>query len=130
MKILTSGIYVDDQEKALQFYTETLGFVKKEDVKNGGYRWLTVAPPEAPDGTALLLEANTNPAAKAYQHAMMEQGTPAEMFGVADLDAEYARLSSRGVTFTMPPQDIGPMKIAQFPDTCGNLIQLNQPMPM
>ncbi|NLW78087.1 MAG: VOC family protein [Ruminococcaceae bacterium] len=127
MKIFISSIYVDDQEKALQFYTQKLGFLKKEDESAGGYRWLTVVSPEGPDGMELLLEPNANPIAKTYQQALLEQDIPATLFATADLNAEHARLAALGVEFKLPPQDIGPMKIARFLDTCGNLIQINQP---
>ena len=126
MKIIHTRIFVNDQDKALKFYTETLGFVKKNDVTNGEYRWLTVVSPDNQDGIELILEKNDNPAAKTYQQAMFEQGTPATMFGVTDIQAQYKRLKAKGVSFTMEPTDIGPATIAIFDDTCGNLIQISQ----
>ncbi len=124
MKIIVTSVFVDDQEKALKFYTEILGFVKKEDVAAGQYRWLTVVSPDDENGTKLLLEPNDNAAAGTYQKALAEQGIPAQMFGVADIQAEYDRLKARGVRFTMEPTDVGPSTIAVFDDTCGNLIQI------
>ena len=106
MKIKLTSVYVDDQEKALRFYTEVLGFVKKADVRQGPYRWLTVASPEDPDGTELQLAPNDSPAAKAYQEAMFQQGQPAAMFFTDDLQADYERLKARGAEFTMPPTDV------------------------
>lgn len=127
MEIKLTNIYVDDQEKALRFYTDVLGFVKKDDVSNEGYRWLTVASPENPDGTQLQLSANDDPAAKAYQKALFEQEQPAVMFHSNDVQAEYERATSRGAEFTMPPTDIGFATIAVLNDTCGNLIQVTRP---
>lgn len=124
MKIKLTGLYVDDQEKALRFYTEVLGFVKKMDVSQGPYRWLTVASPEEPDGTELQLELNSNPAAKAYQRAMFEQGQRAAMFYVDDIQGEYERMKGLGVSFTMPPTKVTGSTIAILDDTCGNLIQI------
>ena len=128
MKIKWTTIYVNDQEKALPFYTEVLGFVKKADFSNGPYRWLTVASPEEPDGTELQLELNANPAAKAYQEALFQQGIPAAQFMVDDLDREYERIKSRGGEFTKPPTSVTGSKVATLTDTCGNLIQLTQLM--
>jgi predicted enzyme related to lactoylglutathione lyase len=128
MKIKWTTIYVNDQEKALPFYTEVLGFVKKADFSNGPYRWLTVASPEEPDGTELQLELNANPAAKAYQEALFQQGIPAAQFMVDDLDREYERIKSRGGEFTKPPTSVTGSKVATLIDTCGNLIQLTQLM--
>jgi predicted enzyme related to lactoylglutathione lyase len=128
MKIKLTSVYVDDQEKALRFYTEVLGFVKKADVRQGPFRWLTVASPEDPDGTELQLALNDNPAAKAYQKAMFQQGQPAAMFYTGDVQADYERLKARGAEFTMPPTDVTASKIAQLNDTCGNLIQITQLM--
>jgi predicted enzyme related to lactoylglutathione lyase len=108
MKIKLTSVHVDDQEKALRFYTEVLGFVKKADFSQGAYRWLTVASPEDPDGTELQLTLNGNPAAKAYQQAMFEQGQPAAMFFTDDVQADYERTKARGAEFTMPPTDVGP----------------------
>ncbi len=124
MRIKITGLYVDDQEKALKFYTEVLGFVKKTDVSQGSYRWLTVASPEEPDGTELHLELNSNPAAKAYQEAMFQQGQPAAMFYVDDVQAEHDRIKGLGADFTMPPTKVTGSTIAIVNDTCGNLIQI------
>ena len=126
MKIKVTSLYVDDQEKALRFYTEMLGFVKKNDFSQGPYRWLTVASPEEPDGTELQLALNNNPAAKTYQQAIFQQGQPAAMFFTSDVQADYERMQTRGVEFTMPPTDVTASKIAMLKDTCGNLIQLTQ----
>jgi predicted enzyme related to lactoylglutathione lyase len=126
MKIKLTTVYVDDQEKALRFYTEVLGFLKKADFSQGAYRWLTVASPEDPDGTELQLAMNDKPAAKAYQHAMFEQGQPAAMFFTDDAQADYERIKSRGAAFTMPPTDVTGSKIAMLNDTCGNLVQVVQ----
>ena len=128
MKIKLANVYVDDQEKALRFYTEVLGFVKKADFRNGPFRWLTVASPEDPDGTELQLALNDKPAAKAYQQAMLQQGQPAAMFFTNDVQADYERIKSRGANFTMPPTDVTASKIAMLNDTCGNLIQITQLM--
>ena len=128
MKIKLTNVYVDDQENALRFYTEVLGFVKKADFSNGPFRWLTVASAEEPDGTELQLALNNNPAAIAYQQAMFQQGLPAAMFFTDDVQAEYERMKSRGAEFTMPPKDVTASKIAMLKDTCGNLIQLTQMM--
>jgi len=126
MKIKLTSIYVDDQEKALRFYTEVLGFVKKADFSNGGFRWLTVASPEDPGGAELQLSLNNNPAAKTYQRAIFEQSQPAAMFSSDDVQADYERMKSRGAEFTMPPTGVTASKIAVVNDTCGNLIQLTQ----
>ncbi len=126
MKIKLTSIYVDDQEKALRFYTEILGFAKKADFSQGPYRWLTVASSEEPDGTELQLAKNDNPAAKAYQQAIFQQGQPAAMFYTDDLKGDYERIKARGAEFTMPPTDVTASKIAMLNDTCGNLIQLTQ----
>jgi predicted enzyme related to lactoylglutathione lyase len=126
MKIKLTSIYVDDQDQALRFYTEVMGFAKKADFSNGGYRWLTVASPEEPDGTQLQLAQNNNPAAKAYQQAIFQQGQPAVMFATDDVKGDYERLKARGATFTMPPTDVTASTIAMVNDTCGNLIQLTQ----
>jgi predicted enzyme related to lactoylglutathione lyase len=128
MKIKLTSVYVDDQEKALRFSTEVLGFVKKSDFSQGPFRWLTVASPEEPDGTELQLALNNNPAAKAYQQAMFQQGQPAAMFYTDDLQADYERMKARGGEFTMPPTDVTASKIAMLKDTCGNLIQIVQLM--
>ncbi len=126
MKISYNGIFVDDQEKALKFYTEVLGFVKKEDIPVGEFRWLTVVSPDAQDGAELLLEPNDNPASEQFQKAIFEQGIPATMFGVEDLQKEYERLKGHGVQFVVEPTDYGSYSIASFRDTCGNLIQIVQ----
>src|SRR5215472_4664035 len=126
MKITLTSVHVDDQEKALRFYTEVLGFVKKSDFSQGPYRWLTVASPEEPKGTELQLAPNDNPAAKAYQQALFEQGQPAAMFFTDDLDADYERMKARGAKFSMPPTDVTGSKIAKLNDTCGNLFQVTQ----
>jgi predicted enzyme related to lactoylglutathione lyase len=126
MKIKLTSVYVDDQEKALRFYTDVLGFAKKTDFSQGPYRWLTVASPEEPDGTELQLALNNNPAAKAYQQALFQQRQPAAMFYTDDVQADYERMKARGAEFTMPPKDVTASKIAMLNDTCGNLIQLTQ----
>lgn len=128
MKISLTRVYVDDQEKALRFYTEVLGFVKKADFSQGPYRWLTVASPEEPEGTQLQLALNDNPAAKAYQEALFQQSQPAIMFNTSDVQADYERMKARGAEFTMPPTDVTASKIATLKDTCGNLIQITQLM--
>jgi predicted enzyme related to lactoylglutathione lyase len=126
MKIKLTSIYVDDQDKALRFYTEVLGFTKKADFSNGPYRWLTVGSPEEPEGTELQLALNDNPAAKAYQEAIFEQGQPAAMFSTDDVRADYERIKDRGAEFTTPPTDVTASTIAVLNDTCGNLIQLTE----
>ena len=152
MKINLTTLYVDDQEKALRFYTEVLGFVKKADFSQGSYRWLTVASPEEPDGTELQLALNADPAARAYQRAMFEQNheaepeartsvgrsrpaagrepvnQPAAMFFTDDVQADYERMKARGAEFTMPPTDVTASRIAILDDTCGNRVQLTQLM--
>ena len=129
MKIKVTSIYVDDQDKALRFYTEILGFAKKADFSQGPYRWLTVASSEEPDGTELQLALNDNPAAKAYQQAMFQQGQRADNFFTDDVKGDYERIKARGAEFTMPPCDVPGATIAMLNDTCGNLIQLTQPKP-
>ncbi|HEY2900252.1 MAG TPA: VOC family protein [Polyangia bacterium] len=124
MKIKVMGIYVNDQEKALRFYTEILGFVKKADFTQGTFRWLTVASPEEPGGTELHLAANDNPAARAFQQAMFEQRQPAAMFYVDDVQREYDRLKPLGAEFTMPPTKVTGSTIAMLNDTCGNRLQI------
>jgi predicted enzyme related to lactoylglutathione lyase len=126
MKIKLTTVYVHDQEKALRFYTEVLGFVKKADFSQGPFRWLTVASPEDPDGTELQLALNDKPAAKAYQQAMFQQGQPAAMFFTDDVQADYERMKAHGAEFTMPPKDVTASKIAMLNDACGNLIQVTQ----
>lgn len=128
MRIKLTSVYVDDQAKALRFYTEVLGFVKKADFSQGPYRWLTVTSPEDPDGTELQLALNNNPTAKAYQQAMFEQGQPAAMFFTGDIEADYERIKASGAEFTMAPTDVTASKIAMLKDTCGNLIQVTQLM--
>jgi predicted enzyme related to lactoylglutathione lyase len=126
MQIKLTNVYVDEQEKALRFYTEVLGFVKKADFTQGPFRWLTVVSPKEPEGTELQLALNDNPAAKAYQHAMFEQGQPAAMFYTNDIKSEYERIKAKGGQFTMRPTDVPGATISMLNDTCGNLIQLNQ----
>jgi predicted enzyme related to lactoylglutathione lyase len=126
MKIKLTSVFVDDQEKALRFYTEVLGFQKKADFSNGPYRWLTVASAEEPDGTELQLALNNNPAAKTYQRALFQQNQPAAMFFTDDIDADYERMKASGAQFTMPPTDVTASKIAMVNDTCGNLVQITQ----
>ena len=126
MRIALTSVYVDNQDKALRFYTEVLGFAKKADFSNGPFRWLTVASPEEPHGTELQLAKNDNPAAKAYQEAMFQQGQPAAMFYTDDVKGDYERMKARGAVFTMPPTDVTASTIAMLNDTCGNLIQLTQ----
>jgi predicted enzyme related to lactoylglutathione lyase len=126
MKIKLTSVYVDDQEKALRFYTEVLGFVKKADFSQGPFRWLTVASAEEPQGTELQLALNGNPAGRAYQQAMFQQGQPAAMFFTDDVQGDYDRMTARGAAFTMPPTDVTASTIAMLNDTCGNLIQVTQ----
>ena len=126
MKIKLTSVHVDDQEKALRFYTEVLGFVKKTDFPAGEYRWLTVVSPEEPDGVELVLEPNDNPAAQTYQRALFEQKIPAAMFFTDDVHSDFERLKARGAEFIMAPEDTTGSIIAQLNDTCGNLIQLTQ----
>jgi predicted enzyme related to lactoylglutathione lyase len=126
MKIKVTSVYVDDQEKALRFYTEVLGLAKKADFSQGPYRWLTVASPEAPDGTELQLALNNNPAAKAYQQALFQQSQPAIMLFTDDIKSDFERIKARGAEFTMPPTDVTGSIITMLNDTCGNRIQLTQ----
>jgi predicted enzyme related to lactoylglutathione lyase len=126
MKIKLTSVFVDDQTKALHFYTEVLGFAKKADFSNGPYRWLTVASPEEPQGTELQLALNNNPAAKTYQQAIFQQSQPAANFFSDDIKGDYERIKARGAVFTMPPSDVTGATIAMLNDTCGNLIQLTQ----
>ena len=126
MNIVVTSIFVQDQDKALEFYTEKLGFLKKDDVPAGEFRWLTLVSPDDPDGTELLLEPNNHPAAKEYQKKIFAEGIPAAMFAVADLRKEYERLAEKGVKFTMGPTEMGNLTFAIFDDTCGNLIQIVQ----
>lgn len=124
MKIHRTSVFVDDQEKALRFYTEMLGFVKKHDVPLGDDRWLTVVSPEAPDGTELLLEPSGHPVVQAYRDGLAKDGIPLAAFAVDDVQAEFARLSGLGVRFTQEPLEMGPVTTAVLDDTCGNLIQI------
>jgi predicted enzyme related to lactoylglutathione lyase len=126
MKLKVTSIYVDDQEKALRFYTDVLGFVKKTDVTQGPYRWLTVASAEEPDGVELQLALNDDPAAAAYQKALFEQSKPAAMFFVDDVQQEYDRMTALGAEFTMPPTKVTGSTIAMLKDTTGNLIQITK----
>lgn len=124
MEIVLTSVFVNDQQKALDFYTEKLGFVKKADVPMGEARWLTVVSPDDPDGTELLLEPSGHPAVPPFKDALVEDGIPFASFGVADVQAEYERLKELGVRFTQPPTEMGPVITAVFDDTCGNLIQM------
>jgi len=126
LKIKLTSVYVDDQDKALRFYTEVLGFARKADFSNGPYRCLTVASPEEPDGTELQLALNNNAAAKAYQQAMFQQSQPAAMFFTDDVTGDYERIKARGGEFTMAPTKVTGSTIAMVNDTCGNRIQLTQ----
>jgi predicted enzyme related to lactoylglutathione lyase len=126
MRIVTSSIFVDDQEKALQFYTTRLGFVKKSDIPLGTDRWLTVVSPEYPEGVELLLEPDSHPAVRPFKQALMQDGIPWTSFAVDDIHAEYGRLQTLGVQFTQPPVEMGPVTTAVLDDTCGNLVQLAQ----
>ncbi len=128
MKIMHTTLYVDDQAKALRFYTEVLGFVKKADFSQGSYRWLTVASAEAPDGTQIQLALNDNPPGKAYQQAMFAAGQPAIMLSSSDINAEVEQIKARGGELTMPPTDVTGSRIAKLADGCGNLIQITQLM--
>jgi predicted enzyme related to lactoylglutathione lyase len=124
MKIIITSIFVEDQDKALEFYTKTLGFVKKHDVPSGAYRWITLVSADEQEGTELLLEPNQHPAAKEYQKKLFADGIPVTMFGVEDIHNEYKQLAEKGVRFTMEPTEMGEVTIAVFDDTCGNLIQM------
>ena len=129
MKIVLTSMLVDDQQKALEFYTGVLGFVKKHDIPMGhaeGARWLTVVSPEQPDGVELVLEPDSHPAIKPFKRAIVEDGIPFNSFAVADVRAEYERLVKAGVRFTQPPTEMGPVITAVFDDTCGNLVQIAQ----
>lgn len=126
MRIYITSVFVDDQTKALAFYTDVLGFEKKHDIPLGESRWLTVVDPDNPDDTELLLEPDGHPAVNPYKSALVEDGIPAASFAVADVSAEYERLSSLGVVFTQQPLEMGPVTTAVFDDTCGNLIQIVQ----
>jgi catechol 2,3-dioxygenase-like lactoylglutathione lyase family enzyme len=124
MRIVVTSVFVDDQEKALRFYTETLGFVKKQDLPAGDARWLTVVSPDDPDGVELLLEPDGHPAVKPFKKALFDDGIPVTSFAVDDVRAEHDRLSGLGVVFHMPPTPMGPVTVAILDDTCGNLIQI------
>ena len=126
MRVTLTSVFVSDQDEALRFYTETLGFVKKHDLPVGEFKWLTVVSPDDPDGTELLLEPNENPVAQAFQKGIFDQGIPAASFSVMDIQAEYEKLKSLGVAFTMEPTELANVAIAVFDDTCGNLIQIMQ----
>jgi len=126
MRIVVSSVLVDDQDRALDFYTTKLGFVKKTEIPMGAHRWLTVVSPSEPNGTELLLEPDSHPAAKPFKSALVHDGIPYTMFAVNDIQAEYARLVAAGVVFTQPPVAMGPVTTAVLEDTCGNLIQLVQ----
>ena len=126
MEIVVTSVFVEDQAKALAFYTEKLGFIKKNDISLGEFSWLTVVSPTNPNGVELLLEPNENPVASTYQAGLVEQGIPAASFGVEDVAAETARLKALGVEFVMEPTDAGTVVLAVFDDTCGNLIQIAQ----
>ena len=126
MKIKLNSIFVADQDQALKFYTEVLGFVKKVEIPMGEYRWLTVIAPEGPEDLELVLEPNAHPAARTYQEAIYQQGIPATSFAVDDIQVEYERLVSQGVTFSMKPTEQGGVTLAVFDDTCGNYIQIYQ----
>ena len=126
MKIKLTSVFVDDQEKALRFYTEVLGFTKKADFSNGPYRWLTVTSADEPNGTELQLALNNNPAAKTYQQAIFQQGQTAANFFTDDVKADYERIKARGAEFAKPPTEVPGATIAQLNDTCGNLIQISQ----
>jgi catechol 2,3-dioxygenase-like lactoylglutathione lyase family enzyme len=127
MRIKLTSIMVDDQDKALRFYTEVLGFRRKHDIPVGEYRWITVTSPEGPDDLELALEPNANPAGKTFQEAMFAQGIPLAVFEATDIAVEFARLREKGVVFLRQPAPAGPVTVAMFADTCGNLIQLYQP---
>ena len=126
MRIRLNSVYVDDQDKALKFYTEVLGFVKKTEIPCGEVKWLTVVSPDEPDGTELVLEPSGNPAAQAFKKALFEQGIPLTAFAVDDVHTEHERMEKLGVRFKMKPTQAGPVTIAVFDDTCGNLIQIYQ----
>ena len=126
MRITLTSVFVSDQDEALRFYTETLGFVKKHDLPVGEFKWLTVVSPDDPDGTELLLEPNDNPVAQEFQKGIFDQGIPVASFSVMDIRAEYEKLRLLGVAFTMEPTELANVTIAVFDDTCGNLIQIMQ----
>jgi catechol 2,3-dioxygenase-like lactoylglutathione lyase family enzyme len=126
MKIVLTSVLVDDQEKALRFYRDILGFQLKHDIPLGAHRWLTVVSPDQPDGVELVLEPDEHPAAKPFKTALVEDGIPCTSFGVEDVKKEHERLTKLGVRFTQPPVNMGPVTTAVFEDTCGNLLQIAQ----
>jgi len=126
MRIVVTSVLVDDQDKALHFYTNVLGFVKKTEIPMGAARWLTIVSRDEPDGVELLLEPDAHPAARPFKRALVEDGIPFTSFGVEDVNREYQRLVAAGVRFTQPPVEMGPVATAVFDDTCGNLIQIAQ----
>ncbi|MXZ61038.1 MAG: VOC family protein [Acidobacteria bacterium] len=129
MRIHLAGVLVDDQEKALRFYTETLGFQVKHNIPLGRHSWITVVSPEAPEGTELVLEPDEHPAARPFKEALVKDGIPYTSFAVDDVEAEHERLTAKGVRFVQPPTDLGPVITAVFDDTCGNLIQIQEQKP-
>ena len=129
MRIHLAGVMVDDQEKALRFYTETLGFQVKHNIPLGRHSWITVVSPEAPEGTELVLEPDEHPAARPFKEALVKDGIPYTSFAVDDVEAEHERLTAKGVRFVQPPTDLGPVITAVFDDTCGNLIQIQEEKP-
>ena len=129
MRINLAGVFVNDQEKALRFYTEILGFRLKHNIPVGEYAWITVVSEEAPDGTELLLEPDAHPAVRPFIDAIVADGIPSTSFAVSDIEAEYERLLAKGVRFVKPPTDVGPVILAIFDDTCGNLIQITEEKP-
>ena len=124
MNITLTSVFVDDQDKALRFYTDVLGFVAKNDIPMGEHRWLTVVSPDQPDGVELVLEPDEHPAARAYKQGLVADGIPYNSFSVTDVQAEYDRLTALGVRFTQPPTQMGPVTTAVLDDTCGNLLQI------
>jgi len=128
MKIVVTSVYVDDQDEALQFYTNVLGFIKKTEIPLGEARWLTVVAPDDPAGTELLLEPDGHPAVRPFKRALADDGIPFTSFAVEDVHAEYERLRAAGVHFTQPPVEMGPVTTAVLDDTCGNLIQIAKKM--
>jgi predicted enzyme related to lactoylglutathione lyase len=130
MRIKLNSIFVEDQDKALAFYTNVLGFKKSKEIPMGEFKWLTVVSPDGYPDVELVLEPNANPIAKTFQEGIFKEGIPVTAFEVDDIDAETRRLKKKGVQFTMNPSDAGPVKIAIFSDTCGNLIQIYQPKPV
>ena len=129
MRIHLAGVFVDDQQKALRFYTETLGFQLKHNIPLGEYAWITVVSAEDPEGTEFLLEPDAHPAVRPFLTALVEDGIPSTSFAVDDVQAEYERLQAEGVRFVQPPTDLGPVITAIFDDTCGNLIQIQEEKP-